>query len=387
MSDQDLFLTKLKKVARIIIKAGVLPFAASDTFLELLKFYLDEEDVEFILNFKHRSSMNTEQLKKNSRLSEEEIKRKAEKLARKGFIFNQPSSSGIIVYRLLPIIVIGTFEYTFMNGIPEGEETKKYKGLAQLYAKLIDEFTNSVQKEYDNLIPVFKNQPPFGRAVPVFENSDGEQIEIVINQELDVEQTVLPSQKVEEIINKFDDIAVGNCFCRNYHRLLDEPCEINAPLECCFTFGKSARHVIEHGFGKKIDKKEALKIMRDAEEAGLIHMAFHNGLDIYREENSVCNCCKCCSDSFNLWRKGAVPLIYSTNYLSMIKQEVCIGCGTCVEKCPIDAIELNDESKAERNEEYCIGCGICSRFCPEGAISLKKGMRRVYVPPPRLNYN
>jgi len=54
MSDRDLFLTKLKKVAKIIIKAGVLPFTVSDTFLELLKFYLDEEDVEFILNFKHR---------------------------------------------------------------------------------------------------------------------------------------------------------------------------------------------------------------------------------------------------------------------------------------------------------------------------------------------
>lgn len=32
----------------------------------------------------------------------------------------------------------------------------------------------------------------------------------------------------------------------------------------------------------------------------------------------------------------------------------------------------------------CFGCGVCSRFCPEEAISLKEGLRRIFIMPPRL---
>jgi len=55
-----------------------------------------------------------------------------------------------------------------------------------------------------------------------------------------------------------------------------------------------------------------------------------------------------------------------------------------VERCPVDAIVMNDDGVAVREEQYCIGCGVCARFCPADAISLQEGMRRVCVPPPRL---
>lgn len=32
--------------------------------------------------------------------------------------------------------------------------------------------------------------------------------------------------------------------------------------------------------------------------------------------------------------------------IQSIDQEKCIGCGTCVEICPLDTIRLNDEGKA-----------------------------------------
>ncbi|MHA1233050.1 MAG: ATP-binding protein, partial [Candidatus Helarchaeota archaeon] len=157
-----------------------------------------------------------------------------------------------------------------------------------------------------------------------------------------------------------------------------------APMEVCFTFGKSARHVIEQGFGRRVTKEEAIKIMKQAEEAGLVHKAFHNASDIYRDENSICNCCKCCCDTFNLWRMGAIPIINSTNYLSQVNQEICIGCGTCVERCPMDAISLNDDDKAQVNSDRCIGCGVCAHFCPEHAITLLEGLRKVFIPPPKI---
>jgi len=55
-----------------------------------------------------------------------------------------------------------------------------------------------------------------------------------------------------------------------------------------------------------------------------------------------------------------------------------------MEKCPVDAIEGDDNNKAERNAEWCIGCGVCAHFCPENAISLLESPRKVFIPPPRL---
>jgi ferredoxin len=68
----------------------------------------------------------------------------------------------------------------------------------------------------------------------------------------------------------------------------------------------------------------------------------------------------------------------------MIDKDTCTGCGTCVDWCPTDAIALDDNGLAERDENACIGCGVCARFCPDEAISLKEGLRRVFVLPPRL---
>ncbi|MHA1340157.1 MAG: ATP-binding protein [Promethearchaeota archaeon] len=377
---------KYKRAASAIIKAGTLPFVVTDTFIEILKRYLDEKEAEFIGKyFKLKKSLSHEQLKKKSKLSDEEIKEIIDKLAKKGFIFNQPSSSGIMVYRLMPIVAIGSFEYTYMKKLPDDpNEKQKLKKLADLYHKLMLELRDNVQKGYDNLLPIFEKLPEFDRTVPTLKKEDGKTINIVVDKTIEAEEQVLPTQSVEEIINKFDDIAVGNCFCRNYQKMLGHNCEWNAPMEVCFTFGKSARHTIQQGFMRRVSKEEALKILKQAEEAGLVHKAFHNRSDIYQEENSICNCCKDCCDTFNLWRMGALGMWNSTNYISMFDQEKCIGCGECVKRCPIDIIELNENNKAERTQEYCIGCALCARFCPEDAIYLKEGLRRVYVPPPRV---
>lgn len=385
MSEVDALEKKYKKAGKYIVSAGMLPFPITDTLVEILKFYLDEEDCDFISKtFRSKKSLSEEKMIKKSRLPKEDAIRIAEKLAKKGFIFNQPSSKGIMVYRLLPLVVIGTFEYTFMQDNPVGFSDSELKELALLYDKLIEELRDNVQAGYENILPIFQRQRPTDRTIAIAETESGAEITIEINESIEAEEKVLPAQDVAEIIKKFDDIAVGNCFCRNYHKTLGEPCQIDAPMEVCFTFGKSARHTVQQGFARKIDKDEALEILKQSEEAGLVHKAFHNGSDINRDENSICNCCKCCCDTFNFWKMGATPMVNSTNFLSKIDGAACIGCGTCVERCPTDAISLNEENKAERVEDYCIGCGICAHFCPENAISLIEGMRKVFVPPPRI---
>lgn len=85
-----------------------------------------------------------------------------------------------------------------------------------------------------------------------------------------------------------------------------------------------------------------------------------------------------------LWRNGTLPMINSTYHLSVIDEEACPDCGTCVERCPTDAIVLDAEDVARRDENACLGCGVCSHFCPEEAISMQEGLRRVFIMPPRL---
>jgi uncharacterized protein len=45
---------------------------------------------------------------------------------------------------------------------------------------------------------------------------------------------------------------------------------------------------------------------------------------------------------------------------------VCDACGTCVDWCPADAIEVNEHAVID--EGTCIGCGECVAACREGAV-------------------
>ncbi|MBD3197637.1 MAG: 4Fe-4S dicluster domain-containing protein [Candidatus Lokiarchaeota archaeon] len=374
---------KYKKAANIIVKAGILPFPITDTLMEIMQLLYTEEEADFIIKaFKRRVSQTLEQLKSTTGYSEELILKNVNSLAEKGALFNQPNSKGVRVYRLLPLIMVGIFEYVFMRKV---EYTEKEKKIAKLFDQLFDELQEIIQGKYEMFLPAFKKIPPIDRTVPFKETKEGKEISIELNKEISTpEEQILASDKIEEIINKFDDITVAHCFCRQHQDLLGNECEITDIRENCFTFGKSARFVAEQGFGRLISKEEAIDILQKSEEAGLVHKAYHPHGKIERNETSVCNCCKDCCGTFNLWKQGILPMINATNFLSNIDQEICIGCGTCIEKCPVDAIKLNEHTKAERNPDWCIGCGVCAHFCPENAISLLEGQRTVFVPPPKI---
>ena len=374
---------KYKKAARAIIKAGTLPFPVNETLLEILQLLLTEEDLIFIDAFKRKSSQTMEELKKSSTLPEERLHLSIKSLAKKGFLFNQPNSEGIMVYRLMPILMVGAFEYIFMKKINYTEEEKK---IAYLFEDYFHEISDFIQSNYDTITPIFEKMRPYDRTLSILDdNIDGEEIDIEINSSIEIpEEQIIPTQKVEELINKFEDIAVGRCFCRQHKDLLGHSCTQTELRENCFTFGKSARYVTEQGFGRLVSKQEALEIMKKSEADGLVHKAFHPHSDIHREESSICNCCKDCCGTLEYWRMGLTALINSTNYLSRINEDICTGCGICIHKCPVDAIKLNNNDKAEVNEQYCIGCGVCAHFCPEHAISLLEGLRTVYLPPPRI---
>jgi hypothetical protein len=324
---------KFKSAAEVICKQGMVQFPVSDTAIAIVVAVVGEnaEELDLIYAFRDKPSQTADQLVESSRFSAEKVEQLGTSLAKKGLVFNQPSSAGIMIYRLLPLMLVGVMEYKFMVPLSGSQEEKD---LARLFEKLLAELRDQIQGNYDAIAPLFNTAPAADRTVPTRTTEDGSPVKIIpVDKSVEVpEEFILPSQTVEDIINKFDDIAVGYCFCRQRRNLLGDACDTSAPTLNCFTFGKSARHTAAQGFAQKVNKQEALKIMQEAENAGLIHKAFHPGSRETSPETSICNCCKDCCDTLELWRSGTLPMINSTYHLAMIDEEDCTGCEICVER-------------------------------------------------------
>jgi len=55
--------------------------------------------------------------------------------------------------------------------------------------------------------------------------------------------------------------------------------------------------------------------------------------------------------------------------IERIDKDKCIGCGNCAQRCPLDAIRMDENKKAYiAYPDDCMTCYICERFCPAGAI-------------------
>lgn len=375
----------LVRATSVVCKQGMMPFPVSDAAVRVIEMVVGSQFEELVLicAFEQKPSQTLEQLTESSGFDADKVEALAGRLAAKGLIFNQPSSSGLMVYRLLPFMLIGLMEYLFMG---ELKGTQEEKELAGLFEQMTAQLRQQIQQNYDGMVPLFRQMPAADRTVPHRLTRDGKKLPVIsVNKKIDIpDEFILPSQSVDEIIDKFDDIAVGYCFCRQKRTVLGETCQTRAPTFNCFSFGKSARYTVEQGFAKKVSKKEAHRIMKEAQDAGLVHKAFHPGARENSLETSICNCCKDCCDTMNLWRNGTAPLINSTYHLAVVDIDTCTGCATCEERCPTDAIQVNESGTAGVDESACFGCGVCARFCPKTAISLKQGLRRVFILPPRL---
>ena len=55
-------------------------------------------------------------------------------------------------------------------------------------------------------------------------------------------------------------------------------------------------------------------------------------------------------------------------YLDDKKKENCYGCEACVQICPKDALNMQEDDEGFRypvlNEEVCVHCGLCNKVCP-----------------------
>lgn len=54
-----------------------------------------------------------------------------------------------------------------------------------------------------------------------------------------------------------------------------------------------------------------------------------------------------------------------------VNEDLCIACDTCIENCPVGAIEYNIRGRAEVQKEKCIGCKLCNNICRSKAIKIQ----------------
>ena len=115
--------------------------------------------------------------------------------------------------------------------------------------------------------------------------------------------------------------------------------------------------------------------MKEAEEAGLVHCATNTADKI----GFVCNCCSCHCGIMKSMQTSAGPgMAAVSNYIIQLDEEACTACETCVDRCQVKAISMDDV--AEIDFSLCIGCGLCVSTCPEEALSLVNREEKI-VPP------
>ena len=186
--------------------------------------------------------------------------------------------------------------------------------------------------------------------------------------------TTVPYETAEEIIAAQSKIVVSDCICRKENRMVGKGCD--APMEVCLSFGGGAYFYEENGLGRPIDRDEALEILAKGREAGLVLQPGNS-----KKPVNICMCCGCCCQVLKNMKTLAKPaLAVHSNYLAAVKEDACIGCEDCVDRCHMDAITV--DGTAIVDPDRCIGCGVCISGCPSEAVTLERKERRNRYDPP-----
>ncbi|MBN1102188.1 MAG: 4Fe-4S binding protein [Deltaproteobacteria bacterium] len=313
--------------------SGIIP--------RLFEMLADDTDARILLSL---PSTATELLEKTG-CSNQEIERRLQDLFLKGVVFPSTRTSPPS-YRMCRDIV--QFH----------DASILWKDASRDFLDLWQEFMETEWPHLARRISQMVDKP-YTRVIPV-------------NVSVEARTHILDSESVSEIVRKAQHLAVTNCTCRLTARKCDHP------LETCIQVNNAALYSITRGTGRRINVEEALAILREAEEKGLVHVTMNR----QKVDHFICNCCPCCCQTMPILIKGGIRVIDPSRFTAAIDPERCSGCGTCHERCYFGAISWVDgEGDASFVEsEKCMGCGLCRVSCPEDAISLVETRPESFVP-------
>jgi ferredoxin len=293
-------------------------------------------------------------------MTEAEARVILERLASRGLLLDV-EQRGEPVYTLPPPMA-GFFEFSLMR-IRTDIDQKLLAELFYQYLNVEEDFITSLFTHGETQLGrVFVNEPALTPSLSV---------------------SVLDYERATEVIRTASHRAVGICYCRHKMQHLGRACD--APMDICMTFNSTADSLIRHGIARGIDTAEGLDLLHRAYEENLVQF----GENVREGVNFICNCCGCCCEAMLAAKRfGMLHPVHTTNYMPVVEDAACNGCGKCVNACPVEAMGLVSahdphkpkKKKAKISEDLCLGCGVCTRNCPEDALRLSPRSERVITP-------
>lgn len=207
-------------------------------------------------------------------------------------------------------------------------------------------------------------------------------VAIPVHVDLDVQDNMVhpPVELVKEAIRESEyRVIMNNCVCREMDQCKNYPLDIG-----CMFLGRTAEVCVEHKSGHEATVEECLNHVDRAIAAGLSIGAYWVEFEQYawgfQDETfpdfiAFCFCCPCCCHAIkfeNLAGGELRHIMYqSSGYRCEPIEYKCIGCGSCVKKCPRGFLKLGSRGVIEVNE-HCAGCGLCLNACPQKALHVVK---------------
>jgi electron transport complex protein RnfB len=199
---------------------------------------------------------------------------------------------------------------------------------------------------------------------------------VPVQEAIDFELEVFPYEKASVLLENAKSWGVRDCICRVQKKLIGDPCD--HPLENCLVFAPIEGAFDRSEVDRAISKEEALEILHQAEDAGLVHTTGN-----YQDHNSyICNCCTCsCGILRSLAEFNNSSAIARSDFLAIVDEDLCVACGDCLARCQFGALDL-DGNICLVDPANCVGCGLCVPACPEHALVLIRRPEGEVPPPP-----
>lgn len=296
-------------------------------------------------------------------LTPEETQRKLEAMADRGIIMDLVHPKTGKVRWVLSPPVVGFVEFSLMRA--EGQDDIPKKRLATALDRYLhgdDTFAREV----------FGGDTVIGRAM-------------VRESALDAEQLpdVLEWERATALIEDAWRVGVSLCYCRHEKEHVGQRCE--APMENCLSLNLGADFVVRRNFGREIERAEALDILAEAREHGLVQIADN----IVKKPMYLCNCCGCCCGQLTAITEYDLHAVNPSGFEATIDLDGCKGCSKCAKACPIGAISMVPTRVAGQRRarlvpqldlDRCIGCGVCATVCRRQNIRMTPREKRPYIP-------
>jgi ferredoxin len=312
----------------------------SKAFIAFLKIVYSPEEAELVQHLDMMKSKPVEEIVEASGMDPEKAREIIEKLSERGAIDGRYK-------KRLPAVPNLVNLHMFYPEIKEDDLEA---------AKLYQDFF--IKEKFYKYYGTSSKGTPMLRSIP-------------IEQSIDPETKTFTAEEAHAFVRdlKTEDLALVPCPCRTRTEKLDiRECKDRLPVASCVFIGGAANRFEELGLAKRVTKEQAIDYIDEAVELGLIPTT---GNSTEGPHGIMCLCCGCCCSNVRGRTRWDNPTaVRPSNFIPKANDD-CILCGTCVDRCFLDALSLDDEAeRAVVDPDKCIGCGVCAVTCPEDALKL-----------------